>query len=95
MSGQPRRIGVVGGTFDPIHLGHLAVAVGALRCAGLDEVLLVPAGTPPHRPAPVAGADDRLAMARRAVEDMPGLSVSEVEVSRSGPSFTVDTLRRL
>jgi nicotinate-nucleotide adenylyltransferase len=90
-----RRVGIVGGTFDPIHLGHLAVAEAALRCAGLDEVLLIPAGTPPHRQAPVASASDRLEMARLAVEDMPRLSVSELEVERSGGSYTVDTLRRL
>ncbi len=94
-SNRRRRVGIVGGTFDPIHVGHLAVAQAALRCAGLDEVLLVPAATPPHRPAAMASAEDRLAMARLAVDGLPRLRVSEVEIKRPGPSYTRDTLEVL
>jgi nicotinate-nucleotide adenylyltransferase len=89
------RIGLVGGTFDPIHTGHVAVAEGARDCAGLDRVLLIPARVPPHRPPPVAAPGDRLAMCRLAVEGRPGLEVSDLELRRPGPSYTVDTLREL
>lgn len=86
------RIGLLGGTFDPIHLGHLAAAATAAECAGLDEVLLVPAGRPPHRGEAIASVEDRLAMCRLAVAELPGLSVWDWEARRSGPSYTVDTL---
>lgn len=90
-----RRVGVLGGTFDPIHLGHLAAARAAIRCAGLDELLLIPSGTPPHREAATASAADRLAMARLAAGQEPRMTVSDVEASRPGPSYTVDTLLEL
>jgi nicotinate-nucleotide adenylyltransferase len=89
------RVGVVGGTFDPVHLGHLAMAEAGRQCARLDRVLLMPAAAPPHRADAVAPALDRLEMCRLAVRDHPGLEVSDIEVRRGGPSYTVDTLRQL
>jgi nicotinate-nucleotide adenylyltransferase len=89
------KVGVVGGTFDPIHLGHVAMAEAAADCAGLDRVLLLPASVPPHREAAAAPAEDRLAMTRIAVAGHPRLDVSDLELRRAGPSYTVDTLRTL
>jgi nicotinate-nucleotide adenylyltransferase len=89
------KLGVMGGTFDPVHLGHVAMAEAAADCAGLDRVLLVPAGVPPHRAAATAPAADRLAMVRLAAAGHPRLEVSDIELRRSGPSYTVDTLRAL
>ena len=89
------RVGVLGGTFDPIHLGHLAAAQAAIECAELDRVVLVPAGSPPHRRPAVADAAQRLEMVRLAIADDGSLEVSDVETRRSGPSFTSDTLREL
>lgn len=89
------RIGILGGTFDPIHLGHLAAARAAMDCAALDRVLFIPTAVPPHRPAPAAGAQDRLEMTRLAIEDEKGFEVSDIEVRRDGVSYTVDTLREL
>ncbi len=89
------RIGVVGGTFDPIHLGHLAVAKAALTCGGLDRIYLVPSARPPHRRPAEATADDRLAMARLAAAGLDRIEVSDAELRRAGPSYTVDTLSEL
>ncbi|HEY8642932.1 MAG TPA: nicotinate-nucleotide adenylyltransferase [Candidatus Dormibacteraeota bacterium] len=89
------RIGVVGGTFDPIHLGHLAVAQAALECGRLDRVLLVPSARPPHRRPAEATAEDRLAMTRLAAEALDRIEVSDAELRREGPSYTVDTLGEL
>jgi nicotinate-nucleotide adenylyltransferase len=89
-------IGVMGGTFDPIHLGHLAAAEEARECLGLERVLFVPAGSPPHRPGPPkASATDRLAMVELAVDGNPWFEVSRIELDREGPSYTVDTLGEL
>jgi nicotinate-nucleotide adenylyltransferase len=89
------RIGLVGGTFDPIHLGHLAVAEAARECGHLDRVLLVPSARPPHRRPAEASAEDRLAMARLAAEGRDRIEVSDAELRRPGPSYTVDTLSEL
>jgi nicotinate-nucleotide adenylyltransferase len=89
------RVGVVGGTFDPIHLGHVALAEGARECARLERVLLIPAADPPHRGGPVASAQDRLEMVRLAAGDHEGLEVSDIELRREGPSYTADTLAAL
>ncbi len=89
------KVGIVGGTFDPVHVGHVAMAEAAADCAGLDRVLLVPSNVPPHRSPAVAPAADRLAMCRQAVAGHPRLDVSDVELRRPGPSYTVDTLRVL
>ncbi len=93
----PRRTGVLGGTFDPIHLGHLAVVAAARRALGLSEVILLPLRVPAHRPAqPEAGADDRLAMAALAATDAgAGVRASDLELTRPGTSYTADTLRAL
>lgn len=88
--------GVFGGTFDPIHLAHLAVAEAARDACGLRRVLFVPAAQPPHKPdRPITPADDRLAMVEAAVADNPGFEVSRIEIDRDGPSYTVDTLAAL
>ncbi len=89
------KVGVLGGTFDPIHLGHLAAARAAMDCAQLDRVLLVPAGTPPHRGQAVASAEQRLEMSRLAIDEEKGFEVSDVEIRRPGRSYTADTLREL
>lgn len=94
---NPRRIGVYGGTFDPVHVVHLAVARAALQQAALDEVIFVVSAAPPHKHHAVhASAADRLAMveAALAAED-PRLHASRMEIDRAGPSYTVDTLRQL
>jgi nicotinate-nucleotide adenylyltransferase len=86
---------MLGGTFDPIHLGHLAAARAAIECTELDRVLLIPAGRPPHRRASVADAAQRLEMCRLAIDEDSVLEVSDVEVRRGGISYTADTLREL
>jgi nicotinate-nucleotide adenylyltransferase len=88
-------MGVLGGTFDPIHFGHLAAAESAIECADLDEVVFVPTGNPPHRARAVATDEQRLEMCRLATIDEPRFAVSDVEVKRDGPSYTVDTLLAL
>jgi nicotinate-nucleotide adenylyltransferase len=92
----PGSVGILGGTFDPIHLGHLAIAEEAREALGLERVLFVPAATPPHKPdRPVTPADHRLAMAELAVAGNPAFTVSRIEVDREGPSYSVDTLDTL
>ncbi len=86
---------MLGGTFDPIHAGHLGAAEAAMECARLDRVLFVPASQPPHRQAAIAPAEHRLAMCRLAIEGDPGFAVSDAELRRPGPSYTVDTLVEL
>lgn len=91
-----QRLGFFGGTFDPPHLGHLALAEWARERLKLSRVLFVPAGEPPHkRDRDVSPARARLAMTRLAVAGHQGFEVSPIEVERRGPSFTVDTLRAL
>lgn len=90
------RVGVFGGTFDPIHIGHLVVAEEARVSCALDRVIFIPAKKPPHKPGePYASARDRLEMVRLAIEDNPYFCVSGMELERAGPSFTVDTLRAI
>ncbi len=90
------RIGVFGGTFDPIHMGHLIVAEDARLALGLDVALFIPAGEPWFKSyRRVTEARHRLAMARLAVEDNRRFDVTDIEVRRSGPSYTVDTLAEL
>ncbi len=95
MSATHERIGVLGGTFDPIHVGHLAAARAAMECARLDHVIFVPTGRPPHRPPTATEPRHRLEMTRLATASDEGFDVSDVEVRRPGPSFTSDTLREL
>lgn len=89
------RVGWLGGTFDPIHNGHLDVASAAREALKLEKVYLVPARVPPHRHAPAASSAHRLAMATLAAETWEWLDVSDVEMTVSGPSYTVETLGRL
>jgi nicotinate-nucleotide adenylyltransferase len=89
------RSGILGGTFDPIHEGHLAAARVAMDCAHLDRVLFIPGALPPHRGPAVADADQRLEMSRLAIEGEPGFDVSDIEIRRGGKSFTADTVREL
>lgn len=88
-------IGVFGGTFDPIHYGHLRPAFELLEDLSLAEVRLVPANRPPHREPPEAGADVRRRMVEAAIEGIPGLRLDDRELHRKGPSYTVDTLASL
>jgi nicotinate-nucleotide adenylyltransferase len=94
MSGasQSEGIGVFGGTFDPVHFGHLRAAHEARELLGLAEFRLVPAGHPPHREPPVATPRQRLEMLRLAAGPVPGFRVDDREISRSGQSYMVDTL---
>ena len=90
------QVGVLGGTFDPIHVGHVAVAHAARLELGLDEVLVIPAASPPHKMGlAMAPASDRLAMVELAVAGEDGLVASRIELDRPGPSWTVDTLTQL
>ena len=89
------RIGILGGTFDPIHRGHLAAGRVAMTCAGLDLVLFIPSALPPHRGPAVAEADHRLAMTRLAVAGEKGFEASDIEIQRGGPSLTADTVVEL
>ncbi len=88
-------VGIFGGTFDPIHHGHLRLAEEVAESAKLGEVRFMPSGTPPHRTRPGADAADRLAMARLAVAGNPRFSVDDRETRRAGPGYTVDTLTEL
>jgi nicotinate-nucleotide adenylyltransferase len=90
------RAGILGGTFDPVHLGHLLLAEQAREALTLDQVILVPAARPPHKPGRILTPFDlRLEMVRLAVEDTDGLTVSGIERDPARPSWTVETLRRL
>ena len=92
----PSRIGILGGTFDPIHYGHLAVADAARDALGLERVILIPAGRPWLKAGQsVTDAAHRLAMARLAVDGRRGFEVSSIEIDRPGPTYTVDTLAEL
>jgi len=82
----------MGGTFDPIHLGHLRAAESAREALGLDRVVFVPAALPPHRPGPVASALDRFAMTALATAAHGPFEASDLELRRGGPSYTVDTV---
>ena len=96
LGSAPMNLGVMGGTFDPIHLGHLAVAEEAREVLKLDRILFVPAGQPPHKPAAeVTSVEHRLAMVEAAIADNPAFELSRIEIDRAGPSYTVDTLEAL
>ena len=91
-----RNIGILGGTFDPIHNGHLAIAESAAERLGLDSVVFIPAGRPWLKAEQaVSDPAHRLEMTRLAVENYPNFVVSDVEIERPGPTYTVDTLREL
>lgn len=88
-------IGVLGGTFDPIHYGHLRLAEELGETLRLEEVRFIPSGTPPHRSAPAVPAEHRLAMAQLAAAGNSRFKVDEREVRRAGPGYTYDTLKAL
>src|SRR6516164_3086531 len=88
-------IALLGGTFDPIHYGHLRLAADVKSAVGLDEVRLIPAGDPPHRAPPVASAEHRLAMTELGCEEFTGLVADAREVHRAGRSYTVLTLESM
>jgi nicotinate-nucleotide adenylyltransferase len=88
-------LAVLGGTFDPIHYGHLRFATNVKNDLRLAEVRIVPAGQPPHRAPPVASGEHRLAMAALGCAEFPGLVADDREVRRAGPSYTVTTLEGL
>ncbi|HSV40137.1 MAG TPA: nicotinate-nucleotide adenylyltransferase [Nocardioidaceae bacterium] len=91
-----RRVGVMGGTFDPIHHGHLVAASEVQSWFGLDEVVFVPTGEPYHKDiGDVSPAEDRYLMTVIATASNPGFSVSRVDIDRDGPTYTIDTLRDL
>ncbi len=94
---DPRKgaLGILGGTFDPVHNAHLRLAEEAMRELRLSGVLWIPAGSPRHRAEPAAGAEHRLAMVRLATESHPGWQVDDAEIASGEPSYTVPTLERL
>ncbi len=93
-----RRIGIYGGTFNPIHLGHLRAAEEVAERLALERVLFVPSAVPPHKPdaaGPLAPAESRLAWVRAAIADNPRFEVDELELTRAGASYTLDTLAEI
>ena len=94
MSAAPR-LGVLGGTLDPVHTGHVETALAARRALRLDRVLLIPSRVPPHRVHPTVSGYQRFAMAALAVEGLEGLEVSDIELCSPGTSYTAETLARL
>ncbi len=95
MSQLTKPIGILGGTFDPIHNGHLHIANTIYQRLNLQAVHLIPCYEPVHRDAPLASAQDRLAMVKLATADQPGLIADDREITRGGPSFMIDTLHSL
>jgi nicotinate-nucleotide adenylyltransferase len=88
-------IGIFGGTFNPVHWGHVRTALEIKNTLGLERMLMVPCGIPPHREQPGVSSDDRLAMLKLVVNDFPELEIDERELKRNGPSYSVDTLQSL
>jgi nicotinate-nucleotide adenylyltransferase len=90
------RVGILGGTLDPIHMGHIETALAARAALALDRVIVLPSRVPPHRPQqPIASRYHRFAMAALAVNGVDGLCASDMELCAPGPSYTADTLLRL
>lgn len=89
------KYGIFGGTFDPPHIGHMGIARAALDQLGLDEVIWIPANKNPMKTRKSSSAKDRLVMCRLATESEPGMAVSDIDVSRGGPSYLIDTLKEL
>lgn len=91
-----KRIGIMGGTFDPIHLGHLIIAEASRMMFHLDEILFVPVGDPPHKDKKkVSSAEHRLKMIELSIADNPAFFVSDMEIRRQGETYTIDTLKEL
>lgn len=90
------RLGLLGGSFDPVHNGHLAIAQQAREALGLDQILFIPTNHPPHKPNDsLAPAHDRYEMVRLATAADPSLAISDVEIRRPGKSYSIDTIRLL
>ena len=96
-SDRAARIGILGGTFDPVHVGHLVAAIEAQRSLELDRMLLVVANDPWQKSGDrtITPAEDRYAVVAAAVEEVDGLEASRIEIDRGGPSYTADTVREL
>jgi len=88
-------LGILGGTFDPIHFGHLRPALEVQQALGLDEVRLIPLRDPPHRNQPLTTTDQRLLMLQAAIKGLPSFSIDTQELEREGKSYSVETLRSL
>lgn len=96
MPNNPDKLGIIGGTFNPIHRGHIQAAVEVRRIMNLDRVMFIPAALPPHKDhAPLEDFSHRLEMVKAAISGRTGLEVSDMEGKRAGPSFTVDSLAYL
>jgi nicotinate-nucleotide adenylyltransferase len=95
-SATDMRIGILGGTFNPPHYGHLLAAESARECFGLQKVLFIPSGNPPHKSRnELADAEDRFSMVEEAVRTNPWFEASRIEIDRHGPTYSVDTLKEL
>ncbi len=92
---QAPLLGVLGGTFDPVHLGHLRLAEESFETLGLERLNFIPSAAPPHRPPPALAATERLALVEAAIAGRPGFYADDRELRRAGVSYTVDTLRSL
>jgi nicotinate-nucleotide adenylyltransferase len=90
-----KRVGILGGVFDPVHCGHLAVALLAKEHFGLDEVIFIPSGAPPHKAAVAVSPNDRLNMLKLALDGVGGCRIWDGELRRGGYSYTIDTLNEL
>ncbi|MDD4870512.1 MAG: nicotinate-nucleotide adenylyltransferase [Kiritimatiellae bacterium] len=97
MTAEPNnRIGILGGTFNPIHTGHLILAQSALETFDLDRIFFIPSAKPPHKkPSVLADAEHRMAMLDTAIEDDMRFEMSDIEIKRGGPSYSIDTVREL
>ena len=95
VSGFKNSVGILGGSFDPVHFGHLRLALESIDAAGLEQVVLMPLYTPTHREGLVASADQRYHMLKLATENVPQLMVSDIELKRKQPSYTIDTISEL
>lgn len=93
---EKKRLGILGGTFDPIHSGHLLLAEQLKEELNLEKVIFIPSANPPHKEnSPVSSAKDRLKMVEIAIKDNPGFFISDLELKRRGKSYTIDTLTHL
>jgi nicotinate-nucleotide adenylyltransferase len=92
-----RKVGFLGGTFDPIHLGHIHLALQMLEMHGLEQVLFCPTSQSPHKEEkpPVASREDRKAMVARSLAPVPAFTLIDLEIQKSGPTYTIDTIRKL